>query len=69
MIYCAAYLLEPVSNFFALMKTLCTDVLTMADDEDDALMRGQGVASLEGWSTGCVGWVHSDPAAGERPPL
>ena len=33
----------------------------------DVILQGQGVASLEGWSTGCVGRVHPDPAAGERP--
>ena len=34
----------------------------------DVILQGQGVASLEGWSTGCVGRVHLVPAAGERPP-
>ena len=27
-----------------------------------------GVASLEGWSIGCEGWLPWEPAAGERPP-
>ena len=34
----------------------------------DVILQGQGVASLEGWSTGCVGRAHLVPAAGERPP-
>ena len=34
----------------------------------DLILQGQGVASLEGWSAGCAGRVHPDPAVGERPP-
>ena len=33
----------------------------------DVILHGQGVASLEGWSIGCVDWFPRGSAAGERP--